>query len=115
MTTPTDPLSSEKLQQFVTGLANLSREEIRKAKSLYIRNAISELKALDENMRAFGCVQIFFALIPIFWPILCSKAVVGCESPACRRTHSQCDRRVERGSRRGNFRVLKIMPFCLIV
>lgn len=70
MTTQTDPLSSEKLQQFVTGLANLPREEIRKAKSLYIRNAISELKALDENMRAFGCVQIFFALIPIFWPIL---------------------------------------------
>jgi hypothetical protein len=65
-----DSLSPEKFQLFVAGLAGLPREEIRKAKSLYLRNAISEFKAMDESLRAFGCVQIFFAVIPIFWPIL---------------------------------------------
>ena len=65
-----DSISPDKLQQFVAGLANLPSEEIRKAKSLYIRNAISELKAMEENVRAASFVQIFFALIPIFWPIL---------------------------------------------
>lgn len=65
-----DSLSPEKLQLFVAGLAGLPREEIRKAKSLYIRNAISELTAMNEAARAFGCAQIFFAIIPIFWPII---------------------------------------------
>src|SRR6185503_10703377 len=69
---PTQPesLSPEKLQLFAAGLAGLPPDEIRKAKSLYIRNAISEFKAMDESLKAFGCVQIFFAIIPIFWPIL---------------------------------------------
>lgn len=65
-----DSLSPEKLQLFAASMAGLPPDEIRKAKSLYIRNAISELKALDESFRAFGIVQIFFAIIPIFWPIL---------------------------------------------
>ena len=65
-----DSLSPEKVQFFAASVAGLPRDEIRKAKSLYIRNAISEFEALDESMRAFGIVQIFFAIIPIFWPIL---------------------------------------------
>lgn len=67
---PSDSLSPDKLQLFAAGLAGLPREEIRKAKSLYIRNAISEFKALEESLRAFTFVQIFFAIIPIFWPFL---------------------------------------------
>jgi hypothetical protein len=65
-----DSLSPEKLQLFAASMDGLPRDEIRKAKSLYIRNAVSEFKALDESLRAFGVVQIFFAIIPIFWPIL---------------------------------------------
>ena len=65
-----DSLSPEKLQLFAASMAGLPRDEIRKAKSLYIRNAISEFKALNEELRAFGIVQIFFAIIPLFWPIL---------------------------------------------
>lgn len=65
-----DSLSPEKLQLFVAGLAGLPRDEIRKAKSLYIRNAICEFKALDESLKAFGILQLFFAIIPFFWPIL---------------------------------------------
>ncbi len=65
-----DSLSPEKLQLFAAGLSGLSPDEVRKAKVLYLRNAISEYTAMREGMRAFGCVQAFFAIIPIFWPIL---------------------------------------------
>ena len=65
-----DSLSPEKLQLFVAGLSGLAPEEVRKAKSLYIRDAISEYRAMNESLAAFGCVQVFFAIIPIFWPIL---------------------------------------------
>lgn len=65
-----DPLSAEKLQVFIAGLSGLPMDEVRKAKSLYIRNAISTYKAFESSCRAFGYVQILLALIPIFWPIL---------------------------------------------
>ncbi len=65
-----DLLSQDKLQMFVAGLANLSPEEIRKAKILYIRNAISEYKALRTSFRAFGFVQVLLMIIPLFWPII---------------------------------------------
>jgi hypothetical protein len=65
-----DSLSPERMQFFLAGMAGLPKEEIRKAKSLYIRDAISQYKAFDDSQRAFGCVMIFFAIIPFFWPIL---------------------------------------------
>jgi hypothetical protein len=65
-----DFLSPEKLQLFVAGLSGLSREEVRKAKSLYLRNAISEYRALVESMQGFRNVQGCMSIIPIFWPIL---------------------------------------------
>ena len=63
-------MAPQQLQSFVAGLAGLPPDEIRKAKSLYIRNAISEYRALQTQMRAFGALQILFAIIPFFWPIL---------------------------------------------
>ena len=57
---PADLLSPEKLQLFVAGLSGLAPEEVRKAKLLYLRNAISEFQAMQ------GCMSI----IPVFWPIL---------------------------------------------
>ena len=65
-----ESLSSEKLQMFVAGLSGLAPEEVRKAKVLYLRNAISELEAIHSGLQAFGFVQGCFAIIPIFWPIL---------------------------------------------
>ncbi|NLE59579.1 MAG: hypothetical protein GX616_14555 [Planctomycetes bacterium] len=65
-----DSLSPEKLQLFIAGLSGLSREEIVKAKSLYIRNAISEYRAMVETLKSFRVVHLFFALIPIFWPFI---------------------------------------------
>ena len=67
---PTESLSPEKLQMFVAGLSGLAPEEVRKAKVLYLRNAISELEALESSMRGFGVVQGCFAVIPFFWPFL---------------------------------------------
>lgn len=65
-----DALSPEKMQLFLAGLSGLPEDEVRKAKVLYLRNAISEYEAAMSMMGAFGCVQIVFAIIPIFWPIL---------------------------------------------
>lgn len=67
---PASSLSPERMQLFLAGLSGLPEDEVRKAKSLYIRNAISEYKAMETSMQAFGCVQVAFAVIPIFWPIL---------------------------------------------
>lgn len=48
----------------------MSRDEVRKAKTLYPKNAITEYKVVREGLKVFGCVQMFFWIIPIFWPIL---------------------------------------------
>ena len=65
-----DSLSVQQLQLFAAGLSGLSKDEIRKAKSLYLRNAISEYKAARASMRGFQKVQGCAAIIPVFWPIL---------------------------------------------
>ncbi|MFN3189540.1 MAG: hypothetical protein ACE361_03370 [Aureliella sp.] len=65
-----DSLTPEKMQLFLAGLSGLPTEEVRKAKVLYIRNAVSEYNAMEESLAAFGCAQMVFAIIPFFWPIL---------------------------------------------
>ena len=63
-------LTPEKLQIFLASLSGLDGDEIRKAKLLFIRNELSELKAMKTSMAGFGVAQGCFAIIPIFWPIL---------------------------------------------
>lgn len=67
---PSDFLSPEKLQLFVAGLSGLAPEEVRKAKVLYLRNAISELEALQTSYKSFGQAQGCMSIIPVFWPIM---------------------------------------------
>lgn len=67
---PKDSLSPEKIQLFTAGLSGLAPAEVRKAKSLYLRNALSEFRMAKDQMANFGIVQIFFAIIPLFWPFL---------------------------------------------
>jgi hypothetical protein len=67
---PTDNLSPEKLQLFVAGLSGLAPAEVRKAKLLYIRNAVSEYRAMKDSLQAFGQAQGCTSVIPIFWPVL---------------------------------------------
>lgn len=63
-------LSPEKLQLFIAGLSGLNGDEVRKAKILFIRNELSQLRALKTSMAGFGVAQGCFAIIPVFWPIL---------------------------------------------
>ena len=67
---PQTGLTPEKLQLFIAGLSGLNTDEVRKAKILFIRNELSQLKALKESIAGFGVVQGCFAVIPFFWPIL---------------------------------------------
>lgn len=67
---PRTGLTPEKLQLFIAGLSGLNADEVRKAKILFIRNELSQLKALKETMAGFGVAQGCFAIIPFFWPIL---------------------------------------------
>ncbi len=64
-----ESFSPERLQMFVAGLSGLAPAEVCKAKSLYLRNGLAEYRAAKQNMQAFGCVQILFAIIPVFWPV----------------------------------------------
>ena len=36
----------------------------------WLLREMGRYNALQESIRAFGCVQVIFAIIPIFWPIL---------------------------------------------
>ena len=63
-------LTPEKLQLFIAGLSGLNADEIRKAKLLFIKNEISQLKAFKTSMAGFGVAQGCFAVMPLFWPIL---------------------------------------------
>jgi hypothetical protein len=67
---PADFLSPEKLQLFVAGLSGLVPEEVRKAKVLYLRNAVSEYKAMVESFAGFGQMQGCMSIIPVFWPMI---------------------------------------------
>jgi len=67
---PLDSLTPEKMQLFVAGLSGLAPEEVRKAKVLYIRNAIAEFKATQASFAGFGQAQGCMSIIPIFWPVI---------------------------------------------
>jgi hypothetical protein len=67
---PSEFFSPEKLQLFVAGLSGLAPEEVRKAKLLYLRNAIAEFQAMQASYQAFGQAQGCLSIIPVFWPII---------------------------------------------
>jgi hypothetical protein len=63
-------LTPEKLQLFIAGLSGLSGDEVRKAKLLFIRNEISQLRALKTGYAGASVVQGCLAIIPVFWPVI---------------------------------------------
>lgn len=65
--------SQAELHQFIGGLPGLPAEELRQAKVLYLRNELTDLQAYLEQARTFGVLQILFAIIPLFWPILLAQ------------------------------------------
>lgn len=54
------------LTAFAASLASLPKEEIRKAKSLYIRNAIADYKMTLKTSRGFLVVMGIMSIIPVF-------------------------------------------------
>jgi hypothetical protein len=66
-----DPLA---LSAFAGSLVNLPKEEIRKAKRLYLLNAITEFQAQRATRRTmmivFGCMSIIPIFLIIFIPAL---------------------------------------------
>lgn len=70
MNTSQSSLTPERLQMFIAGLSGMAPDEVRKAKLLFIRNEISQLKAIKTTSAGFGVAQGCFAIIPLFWPIL---------------------------------------------
>jgi hypothetical protein len=64
----TDPLA-----RFVASIANVPGGEARKAKLLYIRNALVAYAVYLEDARAFGFMQLAFVIVPVFWPILLAQ------------------------------------------
>ena len=75
-----DLISPEKLQLFVAGLTGLAPQEVRKAKVLYLRNAISEFHATKASYEGFGQAQGCMSMIPVFWPILAAqKRIMGAQ------------------------------------
>lgn len=60
----------DKFEAFAASIANLAGDEARKAKLLYLRNGLAEHEASLEHSRSFGMLQLAFAVIPLFWPIL---------------------------------------------
>ena len=65
---------------FVAGLSGLAPEEVRKAKLLYIRNAISEYQATQAVIQGFGQAQGCASNIAVFWPIIgAQKRMMGAQ------------------------------------
>ena len=65
-----DALAPEKLQLFAAGLAGLAPAEVRKAKVLYLRNAIAEYQAFRAGVAGFGQARGCASLVPVLWPVL---------------------------------------------
>ena len=59
-------LSPATLAAFVGSMTNLPKEEIQKAKRIYILNAIEDFKAMRASARAGVVVLGIFSIIPIF-------------------------------------------------
>lgn len=67
MRTPSQiALDPSTLSVFAASLASLPRDEIRKAKSLYIRNAIADYRMMLKTSKGFLIVIGVMSIIPIF-------------------------------------------------
>ena len=68
-----DGFSIDRLQPFLAALAGLGPAEIRKAKLLFIRNAISEYHAAKTSVEAFKSSQGALVLLPVFGSVLSAQ------------------------------------------
>ena len=55
---------------FIASLSGMVPEEVRKAKLLFLKNEISQYRAIKTTHGGMNVAQGCFMIIPIFWPIL---------------------------------------------
>ncbi|MCH2046886.1 MAG: hypothetical protein MK212_22420 [Saprospiraceae bacterium] len=60
----------ETLVSYASSLGNLTVEEAKKMKTLFVRSAISDYKALRKKHKLNRKVLLVFYLIPILWLII---------------------------------------------
>jgi len=58
------------IQAFAAGLAGLPKEEVRKAKLLFLRNEMAQLRAIRDSNSAWRIGTILMFLMPLCWPVL---------------------------------------------
>jgi hypothetical protein len=59
-------LDSSALTTFAASLATLPKDEMRKAKSLFIRNAIADYRMTIKSSKGFLIVMGIMSIIPVF-------------------------------------------------
>jgi len=65
-----NPLEIKQLAEFDASIENDSEGEKRRKRIIYLRDAVRQNETAISTFKAFGCLLIPFALIPIFWPFL---------------------------------------------
>jgi hypothetical protein len=58
------------LAPFLASIAKLDGPAARTAKLNYVRNAVISYSVYLEDVRTFSFLQISFAVVPVFWPLL---------------------------------------------
>lgn len=56
--------------KLAASIAHLAGDDARKAKLNYLRNALVSYAVYLEDVRTFSFLQIGFAVVPVFWPLL---------------------------------------------
>ncbi len=58
------------MQMFAASLSGLSADDVRKAKLLFLRNEIAQLRATIANNSAWRIGTLFMFIMPLAWPAL---------------------------------------------
>ncbi len=67
---PPSGLASANMQMFAASLSGLSADDVRKAKLLFLRNEIAQLRAIVANNSAWRIGTLAMFIMPLCWPML---------------------------------------------
>ena len=67
-----DAFSPARITRFAATLVGLPADEVRKAKELYLRNAIADYRAQLAAQSSWTLATAIHWLVPLFWPMLFS-------------------------------------------
>ncbi|MGD9128424.1 MAG: hypothetical protein PVH19_13695 [Planctomycetia bacterium] len=64
------PLEIKQLAEFDAALGDMTEEEKKERRVIYLRDAMQQMELGKSILKGFGCFLVFFMIIPIFWPFL---------------------------------------------